>query len=271
MFKKIPKYLATSAFSTLEKKSSIHGLKVFHNFLGTSYKNEIQEKSVDLFQKILSNLHSAPGQQATTYLSQQHNLKTKEYYWLVKIANENELNSKPGIQSNVYGQHFKKYGEEGHTLTYFIGNQNLPEFIRTGLVNRVLEIPEVNELSEDSPLPLDWNFTFNTYAMAKDESSKLPGFDFHKDIPSNGAITMIYSIGARSEFQIRHPEKPSEAHAISLDSDSLILLSGPARWDYEHRVVPVKIEKNCPLIEIQNEAIMRISLVLGCSKVNRRN
>ena len=27
-------------------------------------------------------------------------------------------------------QHFKRYGEDGHELTYFIGNENIPPFVK---------------------------------------------------------------------------------------------------------------------------------------------
>lgn len=240
--------------------SSIPGLRIYPNFLSQVQQKELQESALGLHQMILSRLQSSPTQSCTTYLSKYHNLKSKEYYRLVPI--EDELGEK------INGQHFEQYGDEGHKLTYFIGNQNLPEFIKSGMLPRVLQIPEVSAYSQG--IPLNWNFTFNTYAITKDRPSKLPGFDFHKDIKSNGEITMIYSCGAPAEFQIRLPQEPTSIQRFPLLSNGLVLLSKEARWDYEHCVVPLTGESAPSLLDKELALIKRISLVLGCSRLSSR-
>lgn len=237
-------------FST--STSSIPGLHVYPDFLPSNQKTELQQRAIGFHQEILKNSASSSLQRAKTFLSQYHNLASDEYFCHVKIG-------------KVSGQHFGKYSEDGHKLTYFIGSNNLPEFLKDILLPKVLALPEVVALTHSRPL--DWNFTFNTYAATKGEETLLAGFDFHKDIKSNGEVSMIYSIGAEVKFQIRHPGKSEEIQTISLLSNSLILLSQEARWDYEHRVVPIEVNENCPLMQDEAETIRRISLVLGFNRL----
>lgn len=248
---------STSLRNYSKSATAIPGLGVFQNFLGDSQKEKLQLNSAGLFQRILTASEEASKISTRTHLSRYHNLSSQESYQLVKVEDVNGR--------KVTGQHFAKYGEEGHQLTYFIANANIPTFIKEDLVPRVLRVPAVEALSSQDPL--DWNLTFNTYATTKDRSAQLSGFDFHKDIPSNGEITMIYSLGVTSMFQIRLPEKPDQIHSFPLNSDSLLLLSKEARWDYEHRVVPVTLTTNHFLFKTQLESIRRISIVLGCSKL----
>lgn len=238
--------------------SSIPGLKIYPNFLEAPSHKELQERALRLHQKILSHLHDSSTQSCTTHLSKQHNLTSKEYYRQVQIEDEDG--------ANIRGQHFEKYGEEGHKLTYFIDNINLPNCVRTGLLPRVLQIPEISSLAPTS-YPLNWNFTFNTYSTLENRPGKLAGFDFHKDIKSNGEITMIYSCGAPSEFQIRLPQEPAGVQTFPLLSNSLVLLSKEARWDYEHCVVPVTVETDPSPLKNELASIKRISLVLGCTRL----
>ncbi len=224
---------------------AIPGLHVFHSFL----KNDkvVQEKAINLQKAILQSSSMGSLQSDRTYLSRYHNLKSSEQYSLVTVADESG--------HKITALYFKKYGEEGHHLTYFIGNNNIPGFIRNDLITRVSRIPQVSALGDR----LNWNFTLNTYAVA---GERMAGFDYHKDVASNGEISLIYSLGAPSVFQIRHPEQKHLFKSMTLHPNMLIVLSQEARWDYEHRVVPVKVEHHSPLAN----AIGRISLVLGCSK-----
>lgn len=234
-------------------KTSIPGLGIYPNFLSTLSHEELQEQAVGFYQKIRGCLQNSSIQTGTTYLSKYHNLKSKEFYRIIQMEDEEKIS----------GQHFETYGEDGHTLTYFIGTKNLPLFIKNGLLSRVLKLSEISDLSQGRLL--NWNLTFNTYSVTENQPTHLPGFDFHKDIKSNGEITMIYSTGAPSEFHIRHPDKPAEVQKFPLFSNSLLLLSKEARWDYEHCVVPVPIEGEQIGLHKEIDSIKRISIVLGCS------
>ncbi len=250
-----------SARETIQHRSvstAIPGLKHLPNFLDESQSKVLQDKAVGLYLKILQNLEHAPTVEGQTYLSKQHNLNTKKYFRLV--------NAEDDTKRTLKAQHFINYGAEGHGLTYFIGNNNIPEFIKTELITRVLEIPEVRLLDNDKSA--NWNFTFNTYTTTSTNGSTLAGFDFHKDVASNGEITMIYSIGCietQPVFEIRHPSQPSMIQTVPLTHNSLLLLDKVARWDCEHRVSPVFGSNNSPLDD-RMKTIYRMSLVLGVSR-----
>ena len=234
----------------------ISGLHVYRQFLEPKYADALQSKAVGLCQAILNQSSSAPSHRCQTFLSKYHNLKSDEYLRPIKI--DDEPNGK------IRGQYFERYGEDGHTLTYFIGNRNIPRFLPNTLITRVLHLPEVMEITQNRLT--EWNLTFNTYATSKKCDSTLPGFDFHKDIESNGEVTLIYSIGSPAEFQIRHPETVEKICRIPLLHNTMVLLSNEARWDYEHKVVPNKISDDFSLLETEIESVRRMSLVLGFKK-----
>jgi alkylated DNA repair dioxygenase AlkB len=227
---------------------SIPGLVLRYDFLKNKQNEEIQKKAMELHQKIISQQNTPFIQLKKPFLSKNHNLKSNKSYYNIQFNDES--NTKKSCQ------HFKAYNENGHTLTYFIGQKNIPNFIQEQLISRILDIPEVSNLK--GAREGDWNFTFNTYAS--DQSAKVPGFGYHKDIAFNGTITLIYSIGQQSIFNIRHPQEPDRVTSLPLVNNSLVLLSDTARWDYEHCVVPVAVDKETPQLGHQ---IRRMSLVLG--------
>ncbi|MEM1283418.1 MAG: alpha-ketoglutarate-dependent dioxygenase AlkB [Chlamydiota bacterium] len=235
----------------------ISGLYIYPDFLPPEDQKNLQEKVINLHTYIVNESKNSNSQRCQTFLSRYHNLSSDEHYRQI------QLNDAQG--NKVTCQHFEKYGESGHKLSYFIGNDNLPTFLQSSLLSRILQIPEVITITEDSQL--NWNFTFNTYATTKTQPTKLAGFAFHKDIDSNGEVTMIYSLGASSTFHIRHPKKISDTLSVPLLPNSLLLLSKEARWDYEHCVVPVDVDKSSSLIETQLETIKRVSLVLGFTRI----
>jgi len=59
--------------------------------------------------------------------SYNHNLKADKEYALMKIR---DISS----DSKVDCQNFINYGDKGHSLTYFIGNQNIPKFVKESLI-----------------------------------------------------------------------------------------------------------------------------------------
>lgn len=232
--------------------TAIPGLHVYQNFLEADAKCSLQKEAIQLHHAISTDAAGGSVRRGKTYLSKYQNLKSDEYYRLVKVDDG---------EAELQCQYFERYGEDGHQLTYFIGNSNLPSFIKSQLIPRVLEIPEVVALTQSKPL--NWNFTFNTYTSTANQSARIAGFDFHKDVASNGEATMIYSMGAQSKFHIRLPSEADKIHAFALQPNSLILLSREARWDYEHCVVPVEIADSLPLFASEVETIWRTSLVLG--------
>lgn len=242
--------------------TSIPGLHIYHDFLSGHSKSDLRSNAVNLYKTLSKYFAKAKETQQVPHESLKHNLTSKEFYYVLRI-------DEPSI-GKINCQYFNEYGEKGHRLTYFIDNKNLPKFLTESLIPQVKQLPEVLAISENKPL--NWNFTFNTYAIKNSATPTLAGFDFHTDIKSNGVATMIYSIGSASKFQIRPPSHPPEdiqtplvSETVSLLDNSLVLLTEQSRWTYKHRVIPVKAKSSQSLVPNEAESIGRMSIVLGFS------
>ncbi len=233
------------------KPEAPSGLRFIPKFLDPQAQGPLLSQSLLLHRQIEQIAQNTPGTKARTYLSRQHNLKTDEYYHRVTVETNGQM---------LNLQHFFKYGEEGHTLTYFIGIQNIPQFVKDALIIPMEQIDVVKELQAQKKenKPLDWNLTLNTYKPPLHKLNQIPGFDFHKDIPSNGDITAIFTLLSEADVEMKPTMESPVAYRETLIPGSLFLLSGPSRWDWLHRVQ----SKDVPLID--SETIRRVSLVLGC-------
>lgn len=208
---------------------------------------------------------------AKTYLSQQHNLDSQEFYQNCTITDV-------GFKEKT-GQHFKKYGEDGHTLTYFIGNQNIPYYIGNSLIPLIEELEEVKALkteqAKENPPTLGWRLTLNTYSESKELPNIRPGFPFHTDTPTNGRITSIVTLISPAIIEMKRKEGKLPSYSLVLKPGSLLLLSGESRWNWQHRVLPENIEPavntyRADIITREFEVyrkIKRVSLVLGCQVI----
>jgi alkylated DNA repair dioxygenase AlkB len=227
------------------------GLRFIRKFLDNQAQEQLLTQSLLLHREIERIAQNTPGTAARTYLSKQHNLKTDEHYHRVTVKMHGQM---------LNLQHFFKYGEEGHTLTYFIGTQNIPQFVIDALIIPMEQIEEVKELKAQKigDKPLGWNLTFNTYKPSLHKRNQMPGFDFHKDIPSNGDITAIFTLLSEADVEMKPTMHSPVAYRETLIPGSLFLLSGAARWEWLHCVQP----KDIPFID--SEKIRRVSLVLGC-------
>lgn len=165
-------------------------------------------------------------------------------------------------------EHFPSYGE-GHELTYFRGT--LPPFDGAlhDLPKRLGELPEIaaevdtSRAAEgrDASPALRWKLTLNRYEAGRvggAESATRHGFPWHRDLKANGAATMILNLGGAGTLQFGEEPKRALAdglryadHDASPDGDGvtlleelqlrdgdLLCLTGPARWELLHRVVP---------------------------------
>lgn len=223
----------------------IPGLHLISELFPRTEVAALQKNAINLHQATKNSSKDVPPQKCKTFISQYHNQTDNQFCRLIRIEEAGR---------RIVAKHFESYGDKGHELTYFIGNENLPQFLKEGVLPRICAIPQVKELGK----PRHWNFTLNTYAHK--DTVTLAGFDFHKDIPSNGEVTAIYSLGISSEFQIRHPGDHTQIATLALHENSFLFLSKEARWDYEHRVIPSKINSTSIF---PDQEIKRISLVFG--------
>lgn len=221
------------------------GLLVYQNFLPQQSCKDLIAASLNLRAKI-DGVRSL----ALSYRSHNHNVPGERHYKAVVVTDHfRKLN----------GEDFENYGDQNHTLTYFRDNHNIPFFVSDHLIAPICKLPVISQLALQGLL--NWRFTFNTYSANAADGRKLAGFQFHKDIAVNGTITMIYSLGAQALFQIRDPHNHEDQETVNLEPNSLLLLTGKSRWDYEHGVI--HSEAPGPVIA-QGSSIRRISLVLGC-------
>lgn len=225
-------------------KTKTPGLIVFEKFLAQKSCEELTHESLALRAKI-----DGARASALSYQSHQHNITGERHYKAVVVQDQFR---------NLNGEDFTDYGDQSHTLTYFRDNHNIPFFVSNHLIAPLCKLPVIAQIARQGLL--NWRFTFNTYSNRHEDEKSLAGFPFHQDIAVNGLITMIYSLGAKATFQIRDPENHTDCESIELEPNSLLLLTGKARWDYEHSVIP----SNTHSPSLGSTRIRRISLVLGC-------
>lgn len=248
------------------------GLFYYTQFLDPNMHNQLIAQSFDLHRKLVTlsntdqNVPLEIGIPQPQYVkSAKHNLPTTEFYQPLEVSDSSR---------QLKCEFFRKYGEEGHSLTYFRGNHNIPLFARESVIPLIAErVQPVAQLLDEkiATKSLNWKMTFNTYGVSPDKQ-QMAGFPFHMDLPSNGRITMILSLMRGAELQIIHKDfvaynediesgQEDKCVKISLEPASLLVLSGASRWDWRHRVLPSTIEADAKL---EPNHIGRISVVLGC-------
>jgi hypothetical protein len=218
----------------------IPGFAHFPKFIPSHTLPSLKQETEKLQQTIRSAAVNIAKVRTKTYLSSQHNRNTDEYYQLLAISDQDR---------KISLQYFNRYGETGHELSYFIGNRNIPSWIKASLISRIEDLPQVKALKAGN-----WNATLNTYSVTQDR--KTPEFPFHKDVASNGAISAVFSFGRQGFLEM---QKETVSHTIPLQEGSLVLLAGDARWEWEHRVVSTSSD-------LAVGACYRQSIVLGCSQ-----
>ena len=289
------------AFLTPEQQSALTdaSLSLLENIHDS---RDSHTHSLDTDSSSGSDSDSGRRVKTTTSLSKQHNLTTDEYYERVEVTDESEVvtagasgavSKGKGVSKGVRkrrAQYFDQYGDPGHQLTYFMNNSNIPSYVMDDVISRLVQMKEIKELYTSSEgvgdaKDLNWMFTFNTYSSHCD-SDIIPGFPYHVDSDFNGDVTVILSLMCGASMELRPLPKAGEegnsteknpCHMrIELSPGSLLLLSGEARWKWQHRIVPrtgtgtgtgrtdSDDEDDSELPDVQ-----RISLVLGCRNTNR--
>lgn len=241
---------------------NVPGLRYIPNFVSKQLCKELEVTSFRLLREIRNDSQHRSKVSGRTYLSKQHNLKTEESFKKVT------LNDEDGTRT---GQYFDKYGDHGHELIYFIGNNNIPNFARSSLLCKLSNMDEIQAIipKKKTSGDLQWNFTFNAYS-SQPTANLTAGFPFHVDVHSNGLITTIFTFLDSATFEIRKRVDNSRIQQIILTPGSAVVLSGESRYDWEHCVLPRETKEKSK--EVINEAndyrvagVKRISMVLGCS------
>lgn len=69
------------------------------------------------------------------------------------------------------------------------------------------------------------------------------GIGWHMDAPLFGDCIMAVSLGAEARLQFRPKGSTVVSYELRPASGSLWIMRGPARWDFQHQIVPVKAER----------------------------
>jgi alkylated DNA repair protein (DNA oxidative demethylase) len=69
------------------------------------------------------------------------------------------------------------------------------------------------------------------------------GIGWHTDAPRFGECIVGVSLGSEARFQLRPNGTEEASYEIRAAPGSMYLLRGPARWEYQHQVVPVRTER----------------------------
>ena len=213
-------------------------------------RKELMGNAISLYHQLRERNESNLSDRIS-HKSVNHNLEVERFYKNISIKDVDS-------GKTIHGQHFEKYGDEGHQLSYFMGNSNIPQFVSNILIKNVLQTHPLNIpiALVGPPESLQWRFTFNIYSSIQ---SPPPSFPYHKDIEANGEVTLIYSLGSDAVFDLQSSDEKTVIPFPMIDN-SVVLLSGDVRHNWSHRV-SLK-DKQKPLLP----NLSRMSLVLGCHR-----
>jgi len=194
--------------------------------------------------------------------SQAHNLAKERTFVPLRVRD-------PAGDAVRRCEHFAEYGSRYHALTYFRGNDNIPGAMDP-ILEALRELDVIRALSTDADtggdaLGLHWKLTLNHYKprLEDDAGEALAEaggalFPWHTDLAANGEMTAIATLLAPATLEFAPHANMAAADTptrVTAYPGSLVLLSGPARWEWVHRAVP----------HAEAAGQERISLVFGCA------
>ena len=287
------RHISSSRYQHQHQQATPIGLQYFPGFITPEERIELTQCSLNLLEKVhqFRKLSEAAAVKTTTSLSQQHNLSSDEYFERIEITDNSHEDDDKKIKRRA--QYFDTYGDHGHELTYFMNNSNIPSFVTKKLISKLIEVKEIQDLADDTST-LSWMFTFNVYKSV-DRKGVVPGFPYHVDSDFNGDVTVILTLLAPAFMELRPLSLSHTSPSIAIEEErrkkesadadaaqrgrriellpgSLLLLSGEARWQWQHRVLPGTALTAAAAAAAADDddddegggAVKRISLVLGC-------
>lgn len=69
------------------------------------------------------------------------------------------------------------------------------------------------------------------------------GIGWHRDAPAFGNTVVSISLGAAGRLQFRRGDSGGAEYEVELGPGSLVIIQDEARYEWRHRVVPVKAER----------------------------
>lgn len=95
---------------------------------------------------------------------------------------------------------------------------------------------------------IGWKMTLNHYPKGEEIQEATTAFPWHTDIASNGEVTAILTLLAQGTVEFLPHSKSDQEVGIDLFPGSLLLLTGPARWEWLHRVVRTSAKERISLV-----------------------
>jgi hypothetical protein len=174
----------------------VPGLFYYKNFLSNEEHQLLLEGSYKHLDEMKRYIQD---RKPTGFVSKKHNLTSQESYNNVLLVDEDS--------SSKSCQVFEKYGEDGHVLVYFIGNNQIPLHIKKEVLPKLIHLDPVKELKPtiQDAKEFDWRLTVNYYE--KSTTNSFGGFPFHRDIAANGLITSILTLESPALIEFIKPDK----------------------------------------------------------------
>eukprot|EP01006_Ploeotia_vitrea_P040172 TRINITY_DN66407_c8_g6_i1.p1 TRINITY_DN66407_c8_g6~~TRINITY_DN66407_c8_g6_i1.p1 ORF type:complete len:244 (-),score=11.86 TRINITY_DN66407_c8_g6_i1:136-867(-) len=138
-------------------------------------------------------------------------------------------------------EYFPQYTDNaGHSVAHLHGNDNLPSFTEHAIIsmNMIPEVQAVLELKEyDSVADCHWNLTINKYNTADGvlQHELTPhGEGLITVVAINRPVTLLLTRddGLLDHALIEQVEQEDQQFRIELQKDSLFLMCGQARWQW---------------------------------------
>lgn len=105
------------------------------------------------------------------------------------------------------------------------------------VVDRMVKFPEFQARYDGTTDDLQWKMTLNHYCEQTNPDSTQTAFPWHTDIAANGDVTAITTLCSPGQIEFRHHDNEQDVSGIELSVGSLLLLTGPSRWNWLHRVL----------------------------------
>ena len=122
-----------------------------------------------------------------------------------------------------------------------LGDCTIYRYGSTAAYNGGEHLGEIPQLFKDTFTTFTYNsVTIRTYYPGQ-------GIDYHIDNDKAGQLIRIYSMLSEATMNLRLPKAKTAEMQIVLYPNSILSLSGDARWQYEHQILPVK-EKRVSIV-----------------------
>jgi len=221
---------------TTAERTPIEGLNIHRKFFSPDERRDIV------------NATNAIMRQVRTMLKKESEYKrTQNHYYEVPMPN--------GRGSVGLVRHFAD-DENGFARSCFVGSQHIPNSLLHKVIPRLQKISSVRTVSLLGAL--DWNMALSTHQLWRRKHRP-----FVREIKEYGQVNLITGCGQNALLRLREAGEKLIAYQTTLEDCDLVEMAGPARWNYEHCVIPIHDSKIPPIVQDGDSLIGRFSYAFG--------